>query len=78
MHNHNFIEIEIEFLRDIITGKQTYRKCLACDKNGREYWDETGTSVLPYPHPDWKDNYECGPCDNCDGIGYVPNPSESN
>jgi hypothetical protein len=65
------IFIEIDDLRDIITGKAQFRKCPACDKNGREYWDETGVSVLPYPHPDWGDNYESGLCEECSGIGYV-------
>ena len=66
------MEIEIQQLRDIITGKRHYRKCPRCDNDGKEYWDETGTSVLPYPHPDWGDNYDSGPCENCDGLGFIP------
>lgn len=66
------MEIEIQKFRDIIIGKQIYRKCLCCDNNGRVYWDETGISVLPYTHPEWGDNYDSGPCDTCEGIGFVP------
>lgn len=72
----NYIEISVEEFRKIITGKQTYRKCPACDKEGKEYWDESGMSVLPYPHPDWGDNYNEGPCQECDGVGYIPNAEE--
>jgi hypothetical protein len=68
-----FIEIETETLRNIITGKQTYRKCPACDRSGREYWDEQGVAVLPCPHPDWGENYGSGPCESCDGLGYILN-----
>ena len=69
----NTFVFDKEELRNIILGKVTYRKCPSCDNDGREYWDETGASVLPYPHPDWGDNYNTGNCENCDGIGYVPN-----
>jgi hypothetical protein len=67
------IIISTKRFREIITGKIKYRKCLACDNEGREFWEETGCSVLPYPHPDWGDNYESGPCDVCEGVGYVEN-----
>ena len=70
-----YIELETEVLREIILGKRTYRKCPACDNNGVEYWDESGESVLPYPHPDWGSHYNTGPCENCDGLGYLPNLS---
>lgn len=67
------ITISIKDFRDIITGKQTYRKCPSCDKNGLEYWDEEGVSVLPCPHPSWGNNYCSGPCEECNGVGYIPN-----
>ena len=70
-----YFELDTEELRNIITGKTSFRKCPCCNKEGLEYWEETGVSVLPYPHPDWGDNYESGPCDECDGLGYVQNPS---
>lgn len=68
----NEITINTDYLRDIILGHVQFRKCPACDNAGREYWDETGTAVLPYPHPDWGDNYESGPCEYCNGLGYIP------
>jgi hypothetical protein len=67
----SYIEISIEDLRAIITGKVIYRKCPCCDNSGTEFWDETGSSVMPYPHPDWGKNYNSGPCLTCDGLGYV-------
>ena len=70
---HRDINIEVEYLRDIITGKQTFRKCPACDKDGREYWDENGNGANSYPHPDWGVDYDSGPCRNCDGLAYIPN-----
>lgn len=76
MHHSGIIELSIGELRDIITGKQTYRKCSACDKSGLEYWDENGMSVQSSPHPSWGDSYESGPCEECDGVGYIPNPTD--
>ena len=67
--------IDTDDLRKIITGETKYRKCLKCDNNGQEYWDETGVSVLPYPHPDWGNNFESGECDTCDGVGFVEIPN---
>ena len=69
----SIIDVEKEWLRKVISGKITFKKCLCCDNNGREYWDENGVSVLPYPHPDWGEDYCDGPCQNCDGIGFVEN-----
>lgn len=63
----------IILLRDIILGKTIYRKCLSCDNNGREYWDENGISVLPYPHSDWGENYNMGKCENCGGLAFISN-----
>lgn len=68
----NYFELSKEEYRNIILGKITFRKCPACDNNGREYWDEEGVSVLPYPHPDWE-NYSEGDCENCNGLAYIPN-----
>ena len=65
--------IETEYLRRVILGQMTFKKCPACDNSGREYWDESGISVLPYPHKDWGDNYDSGPCSNCGGLGYIEN-----
>ncbi len=65
------ILITTEKLRRIALGKIVFKKCPCCDNNGRQYWEETGTSVLPYPHPNWGDDYESGPCDNCEGVGYI-------
>ena len=61
-------------LRDIILGKTTYKKCPGCDQNGREYWEETGTVVLPYPLATWI-SHDSGLCQSCDGLGYIQNSS---
>ena len=66
-----YIELTTEEYRNIILGKRKFEKCLCCDNSGYEYWDEDGVSVLPYPHKDWGDRYSRGPCENCNGIGYV-------
>lgn len=66
----------LEELRQIICGEISFRKCPACDKNGLEYWDENGNGVSSFPHPDWGDNYQCGPCESCDGLGYIENPKK--
>ena len=67
------ISYDIEDFRKIILGKITFKKCPCCDNNGVEYWDETGTSVLPYPHKSWGDKYESGKCENCGGLGFIEN-----
>ncbi len=68
---NNYFELSRDELREIILGKIHYRKCPNCDNNGREYWDENGEGVSPFPREEWGDNYNEGACENCDGLGYV-------
>lgn len=68
-----FHTLDTKELRAMLTGEVNVRKCPACDKEGKEYWDENGCSPLPYPHPDWGDNYDCGQCESCKGVGYIWN-----
>ena len=67
----NTITLGIDELRDIITGKTKFRKCLKCDANGLIYWDAEGVATLPYVPEGWNGDYESGPCDMCGGLGYV-------
>ena len=67
------IIISNQELRGIITGRITYRKCPACDKNGLEYWDENGRGVSPVPNPAWGENYCEGACEECGGLAYIQN-----
>jgi hypothetical protein len=69
----NHFELSRDEFRAIILGKITYRKCPCCDSEGLEYWDENGNGTGPCPRPEWGDNYESGLCDNCDGLGFIPN-----
>ncbi len=66
------ITLDIEELRDILLGKMVYKKCLCCDKDGMEYWNEDGEEVGPSPRKEWGDNYCEGSCENCNGLGFVP------
>jgi hypothetical protein len=72
MKTHYFSNQE---LRQIIFGKTIFRKCPACDGDGQEYWDENGCPSLPYPLPEWGNNYVCGDCEQCDGLGYTLFPA---
>ena len=40
--------ITSERLRDIITGKIKYKKCLCCDNEGYEYWDAMFNRFIEY------------------------------
>ena len=44
-----------------------------CDSDGKEYWDEDGNGVGPTIRPEWGEEYNEGDCQNCDGLGFVPN-----
>jgi hypothetical protein len=60
-------------LREIILGKVTFRLCPNCDK-GRIYVSEEGVAK-PEPQPEWNGEWYSENCDNCDGLGYIPNPT---
>lgn len=66
----NIHEFDSHELRRIIFGKDVFRKCPACDNEGREYWDENGCPARPSPLPEWGDNYVSGDCEQCNGLGY--------
>lgn len=67
----NEFTFDKEDLLDIILGKVQYRKCPCCDSNGLQFWDEDGMGLGPYPRQEWGEDYGQGPCDNCDGLGYI-------
>lgn len=67
------MDVETKWLRDVILGKITFRKCPCCDNNGREYWDENGDGVSPFPRPEWNGNFDSGECENCGGLGFIEN-----
>jgi hypothetical protein len=60
-----------DYIRDIILGRIQFQKCLCCDNNGKEYWDENGEGVCAFPRPEWGENYSVGACENCEGLGFV-------
>lgn len=66
-----YFEFTAGELRRIIFGKDNFRKCPSCDKEGKEYWNEDGSLVGSAPLPEWGDNYQRGDCQDCDGLGYV-------
>jgi len=64
--------LDLEETRDLILGKLKYRKCPYCDNTGREYWDgDTGLGVSPSPIGIDPDKLAQGPCDNCEGLGFI-------
>ena len=66
-----YIELSAEEIRNIITGKTTYRKCPLCDDNGIEYlrYDENGYEV----GPDFQGEFFRDDCANCDGVAFIKN-----
>ena len=64
--------LDIEEIRDLITGKLKHRKCPTCDNNGTVYWDgKTGEGANSSPSgidPQWL-SFEG--CENCKGLGYI-------
>lgn len=69
------MEIEPEELRDIILGKQEYRRCPQCDGRGRVFYlnsSDEAVSFKVYDESDDKDQDD--QCDNCNGVGYLKKP----
>lgn len=74
--------MESEEIRNIITGKTSFRKCPNCVGRGYEwYCGETGVVFHNQSLPEedieealgeWADRYEC---ENCKGIGYIVIPN---
>lgn len=71
-----YMEVEKDWMRDLIRGKIIFRKCPDCDKDGRQYWDENGENCQPSPKEEWGENYGEGPCETCDGLGYLESLQE--
>ncbi|TXH40935.1 MAG: hypothetical protein E6Q97_38750 [Desulfurellales bacterium] len=63
--------VSFSTVREIIQGKIRPVKCVHCDLNGQEYWDENGNDAGPAPRTEWGDNFCSGDCEHCDGLGYV-------
>lgn len=65
-----YIECSNEWLRQVISGGITFRKCPDCDKNGIEYqsYNEYGNTCR-----DDDETAERHPCEKCDGIAYIQN-----
>lgn len=64
--------LDIDDLRELITGKLKVEKCPCCDVNGRQYWDgETGEGLNNTPsgiNPEW---LQSEACENCHGLGFL-------
>ena len=71
-------------LRNIITGKTSYRKCPSCQGEGIEYWVERDrksiNSVSVQEYTDTLENRTEGlgdvfkwssECENCNGVGFI-------
>ena len=65
----NYFDVEKAWLRDVILGKIKFKKCMKCDADGKEWWSEEGVLLHPSQANPEKDN--SGPCEVCDGLGYV-------
>ena len=68
----DYIECTNDWLRSVITGEVTFRKCPACDNEGIEYqaYDENG-QTCPSSDPT-AERYKC---EKCKGLAYIQNPS---
>lgn len=71
------MRINTGYLRSVIKGEVTFRKCPCCDINGEEWWDgRTGTGVGPSAPIGCSDeDVESGPCENCGGLAFIENTS---
>ena len=66
-----YIELSTEEIRNIITGKTTYRKCPLCDDTGTEFlrYDAEGFAVAP----DFQGEFFRDECANCGGVAFIKN-----
>jgi hypothetical protein len=71
-----YIDVEIDWLRDMIRGKIIFRKCPDCDKDGLVFFDENGQNASPNPRPEWGENYDSSQCETCEGLGYLESARE--
>ncbi len=66
------IVCETDWLRDVIKGVITFRKCPQCDNEGREIqcYDSDGEPCLP-------DNEDATrhTCESCNGLAFIEIPS---
>jgi hypothetical protein len=67
-----YTECSNEWLRKVICGEITFRKCPTCDKNGVEYqcYNSNGDTCRPDD-----ETAERSVCEKCDGIAYIATPS---
>lgn len=66
-----YIELSAEEIRNIITGKTTYRKCPLCDNEGVELtpYNDDGNFVSN----DYEGEKYWDECANCNGIAFIKN-----
>lgn len=67
----NYTNCSNEWIRQVISGEITFRKCPACDSNGIEYqaYNEYGNSCNADD-----ETAERHPCEKCDRIAYIQIP----
>lgn len=76
------IELSVEELRGIITGKTVYRKCPVCHSRGYVWCYQNDVEVGEAPEQDgesydwYKERYKAEyvwqeDCENCDAVGFV-------
>jgi len=66
------ITVGTAWLRDVILGVTTFRKCPCCNSDGLTF--ECGEEKLSYAKPEWEEEFtSIDLCDNCDGVGYIEN-----
>lgn len=74
----SYLTYEPEYIREIITGKITFRKCPICFGTGVERWewDEAQENVARHITEDEamgmdEDRTGSEPCQNCEEIGFI-------
>lgn len=76
------IELSVEELRGIITGKTVYRKCPVCHSRGYVWCYQNDVEAVEAPEQDgesydwYKERYNAeyvwqDDCENCDAVGFV-------
>jgi len=69
---HNSSGIDLDDLKLLCKGQIQWRKCLCCDTDGQQYWDNsTGEGLSHTPSGIAPENLDRGPCENCLGLGFI-------
>lgn len=66
------MQFEIDWVRDVISGKINFRKCPLCDKDGIEIqaYDDNGNPCAS-DHPEARHET----CESCQGLAFIEIPS---